>query len=97
MIEFAKNIISLIDIGEPIILGWPNRNLRNYTILDNWVFENFIIADEQCVRALQIFETCVSVNDKLCGKLVSSLAFSSNLMKDSKLFQFHFLFQILTY
>ena len=41
------------------------------TILDNWCFENFILADEPFGRALRIFETCVLVNNTLCGKLVS--------------------------
>ena len=30
-------------------------------ILYNWVFENSILADEQFVKALQIFESCVWV------------------------------------
>ena len=66
-IEFANSIISLTGIDEPIILGGPNRYPPNYTILDNWVFENFILANEQFVKALQIFETGVSVNHNLCG------------------------------
>ena len=39
------------------------------------VFENFILADEPFAKALQIFETCVSVNNILCRKLVSSSEF----------------------
>ena len=35
-------------------------------------FENFILADEPFAKALQILETCVSVNNCLCGKLLSS-------------------------
>ena len=42
-------------------------------ILDKWVFKNFILADKTFAKALQIFETCVSVNNKLRGQLVSSL------------------------
>ena len=34
-----------------------------------------IAADEPFSKALQVFETCVSVNNILCGKLVSSLEF----------------------
>ena len=41
--------------------------------LDNWFFKNFILADEPFAKTLRIFETCVSVNNNLCGKLVSSL------------------------
>ena len=44
-------------------------------ILSNWAFENFMLADEPFAKALRIFETCVSVNDNLCGKSVSSLEF----------------------
>ena len=41
--------------------------------LDNWVFESFILADEPFAKTLRIFETCVLVNNNLCGKLVLSL------------------------
>ena len=44
-------------------------------ILDNWVFDNYILADKTFAKVLQILETCVSVNNKLCGKLVSPLEF----------------------
>ena len=64
--EFADDIISLI--GEPNILGGPKINPPNHTILDNWVFENFILADEPFAKALRIFETKVSVNSNLYGK-----------------------------
>ena len=42
-------------------------------IFDNWVFENLISVDELSVKALRIFETCLSINNNLWGKLVSSL------------------------
>ena len=42
----------------------------NYIILNNWGFGNLKVADEQLTRGLQIFETCVSVNNNLCGKLI---------------------------
>ena len=41
-------------------------------ILDNWVFENFILADEPFTKALRIIETCVLVKKDLWEKLVSS-------------------------
>ena len=44
-------------------------------ILENWAFENFILADQPFAKALKIFETFVSVNNNLCGKLVSWLEF----------------------
>ena len=45
----------------------------HFRVLDNRVFENFILADEPFAKALRIFETCVLVNNNLCKKLVSSL------------------------
>ena len=45
----------------------------DYIILYNLVIENFILADEPFAKALQIFETCVSVNNNLCRKLFSSI------------------------
>ena len=44
-------------------------------ILVDWVFEDFILADEPFVKVLKLFETCVLVNNNLCGKLVFSLDF----------------------
>ena len=38
-------------------------------ILGNWAFENFILADESFEKALRNFETSISVNNNLCGKL----------------------------
>ena len=85
-IEFTNDISPLA--GRFNISRKSSINPPNCTILDNWVFENFILVDEPFAIALRIFETCVSVNKnlwKIC------------LMKDLKLLQFHFLFEILTY
>ena len=59
--------ISLIGIGQPNKLGGANRNPLNCPILDNWVFENFISDYKPFAKALQIFETCVSVTNSFCG------------------------------
>ena len=56
-------------------------------MLDKWVFENFILADELFAKALRIFETSASVSNNLCEKLVM---WKSDLMKDSKLLQYPF-------
>ena len=61
--------------GKPVFSNGSRSLLRNpsdCTILESWVFENFILADESFAKALQIFETGVSVNNNLCEKLVSS-------------------------
>ena len=41
-------------------------------MLCNWVFDNFILAEELFAKALQIFETCVLVNNNLWRRLFSS-------------------------
>ena len=47
------------------------RNPPDYPILCNWVFNNFVLADELFAKALRSLETCVLVNNKLCGKSYS--------------------------
>ena len=49
------------------------ENLPDCLILCNWVFDNFILADGLLAKALWSLETCILVNNNLCGKLVSSL------------------------
>ena len=41
--------------------------------MQSWVFDNFILTDKLFAKALQSLETYVLVNNKLCGKLFSSL------------------------
>ena len=48
-------------------------NPPNCTILDSLVFEHFVLADEPLAKDLQILETCISVSNNLCEKLISSL------------------------
>ena len=67
------------------------------TILDNWILEKFILAVKLFAKALQIFETYVSVNNVLCGKLASNHNCQSHSMKNLKLLEYDFLFQIITY
>ena len=43
-----------------------------------------ILADEPFTKALKIFETCVLVNNILCGILVSLLEFPIEFNKRSK-------------
>ena len=60
----------------PIFSNGPRglpRNPPDYVILDNWVFDNLISANELLAKALRRFETCLLVNNNSCGKLVPSL------------------------
>ena len=47
------------------------KNSPDCSILCNWVFDNFILADELFAKVLRSLETRVLVNNNLCGKLVS--------------------------
>ena len=49
------------------------KNPPDWPILDNCIYDNFILADKPIAKALQSHETCVLVDNYLCGKLVSSL------------------------
>ena len=49
------------------------KNLRDSPILCNWVFDNFIWAEEFFAKTLWNFETCVLVINTLCGNIFSSL------------------------
>ena len=59
-------------------MKWWNRKIAlrifpNCTVLDNWVFENFMLADERFAKDLDGLKTCVLVNNDLCEKLVPPL------------------------
>ena len=61
---------------KPVFINGPKilpKNLLDCPILDSWVFDNFILADELFAKALRNLETYLSVNNKLCRNLVSSL------------------------
>ena len=49
------------------------KNSLDCLILCNWVFDNFILADELFAKVLRSLETHVLVNNNLYGKLVSQL------------------------
>ena len=50
----------------------------------NRVYNNFILADEPFAKALRSLETCVLVNNNLCGKLFSSLKQSTTFNESFK-------------
>ena len=60
----------------PVLSKGPKilpKNPPDCPILNNRVFNNFILADELFAKALRNLKTCVLVNYNLCGKLVSLL------------------------
>ena len=61
---------------KPVSSNSPKSSTRNppdCPILDNWVFENIILADEPFIKDLGILEFNVLGDNSLRGKLVSSL------------------------
>ena len=55
--------------GNPAFSNSPKslpKNLPDYLILYNWVFDNFILAEKLFAKALRSFETCVLVNNNFC-------------------------------
>ena len=73
----SANILSPFPIkGNPVFSNGPKslpRNPPDCPSLCNWVFNNFILAEELFANALQSFQTYVLVNNNLCRKLYSSL------------------------
>ena len=71
------NILNPFPIkGNPFLSNGPKslpRNPPDCPSLCNWVFNNFILAEELFANALQNFQTYVLVNNNLCRKLYSSL------------------------
>ena len=47
------------------------KNFPDCPILCNWVFGNFVLADELFAKVLRSLETRKLVNKNLCGKLIS--------------------------
>ena len=59
--------------GNPIFNNGAKALPKNPSISCNWVFGNYLLAEELFAKDLQSFEICVLVNKNLCGKLFSSL------------------------
>ena len=91
-----KIFTPLFNAFTPVIyITWDIAACKSATIppdciiLENWVSEILywwiFYNDEPFTKPLQIFETCVSVSDNLCEKLVLSLKFP---VKFGKIFKF---------
>ena len=56
--------------SNPVFSNDPKGLLKNPTdfpILCNWVFDIYVLAKKSFAKALRSFETCVLVNNNLCG------------------------------
>ena len=74
---FLDNGWSTFDINEKTVFSNGSRSLPRSPpvciILCNCIFDSFILADELFTKALQIFATCLLVNNNSCRKLVLPL------------------------
>ena len=62
----ANGLITFDMKDNPVFSNGPNnlpKNPPDCIILENWVFDNLILADKLFVKALRRFETCVLVNN----------------------------------
>ena len=84
---WTNSLSSFFIKGKPVLKNGPRslpRNHPDYTILDSWVFNNFILGNELFAKGLWN----LSISDNLYEKLVSSLespitfddSFSSTLL-----------------
>ena len=81
--------------GKPTFCNGPGslpRNPPDCIILDSCIFENFMLVDDLFSKALERLTKCLSVNNNLWGKLVSSY-----LMITLEPYLLHFLSLILIY
>ena len=70
---FKFFVIVFTELNDVKLISKGSRNPPGCAVLENWVFDNFILAYELFAKVLKSLETCVSVNNNSCGKLVSSL------------------------
>ena len=62
----ANGLSKFIITSKPSFINGPKSLLRNppdYVILDSWLFDNFISADELFAKVLRSYETCLSLSD----------------------------------
>ena len=72
----ANDLSKCLIKGNPVFSNGPKNLPKNppyCPILCNWVFDNLILAEKLLAKALQSLESCVLVNNNLCGDLFLSL------------------------
>ena len=72
---FLTNVLSTFFIeGKPDFCNGPKNlpeDVPDSPIVCNWIFDDFIIAEESFAKPLRSLETFVLVNNNLCRKLCS--------------------------
>ena len=60
--------------GTPVFCNGPRslpRNLSKCIVSDSYVFDSLILTENLFAKSLWRFASCLLVNNKLCGKLIS--------------------------
>ena len=76
-----KGVSTIFINGNSTFTNGPRslpRNPSDSIVLDTWVFDNFMNLNVPFMRTLQRPATCLSVNNELCGKVVSSVPIISD-------------------
>ena len=75
-INLSNSLSTFFLKGKPVFNNDPRnlpKNLPDCLILDNLVFDSFILADELFPKTLGSLKFCALVNNNLCAKLTLSL------------------------
>ena len=90
----ANGLSTIFIKGKPVFSYGPKSLPKippHCLILCNWVFDNFILAEELIAKALQSLETCVLANNNLWGKWLSSLESPTAFDESFKIYVIPFL------
>ena len=77
----ASNLSTFLIKGKQVFSNGSKSLLKNppdFPIFCNWVFDNFILAEEPFARTLRSIETCVSINSTLFSLLESPTTFDES-------------------
>ena len=89
----ADGLSTSIIKGKPVFISGRAclpKNASDYSC-SNWIFDNFLLAEELFAKTLESLKTCVLVNNNLCGTLLSSL--ESTTTFDQSFFSIIFYFR----
>ena len=70
----ANGLSSFFINGKPVFSDGPKslpRSPSDCNILDRWVFDHFILADELFAKPLRNLETFLSVNNNIMNKILN--------------------------
>ena len=78
----ASGLSTLFIKGKPVFSNGSSslpRNPSYCSILDNCVFDNFILIDQLFSKALQSLDTCISINNNFMWKISLIVRISNHI------------------